>query len=323
MNRRRFLGRTLAGAASLAGLRAAGRGQARPKAAVVRQPLPRRALGRTGTELSILGLGGVVLMNESPASADRIVGEVIDFGVNYFDVAPSYGNAQDLLGPALAPYRQGVFLACKTTERGAEGASAELENSLRVLRTDHVDLYQLHALTTLEEVRKALGPRGALETFIKAKQQGKVRHIGFSAHSSEAALEAMGQFDFETILFPVNFACVFQANFGPAVITAAREKQMGILAIKALARQAWSNEDLRKNWPKLWYEPLTDPGQIDLALRFTLSQPVTAAVPSGDIRLFRPALDIAQSFTPINDKEERDLKALAATLKPLFPQPAA
>ncbi len=320
MRRRKFLSRSVSGVMGLAGLGALGRGQKLPAPGVERQPLARRELGKTGARLSLVGLGGVVLMNQTPAAASRIVSEAVDFGVNYFDVAPSYGNAQDLLGPALKPYRAGAFLACKTTMRDAAGAAAELEGSLKALATDHLDLYQLHALTTLDDVRRAVGPRGALETFIKARQEGKVRNIGFSAHSAEAALEAMKQFDFATILFPVNFACWYKAGFGPEVVKAAAEKGMGILAIKALAREPWTNEDLRKQWPNLWYQPLTDPGQADLALRFTLSQPVTAAVPPGDIRMFRLAVDIAQSFTVLDDKEERDLRELAATLTPIFPQ---
>jgi aryl-alcohol dehydrogenase-like predicted oxidoreductase len=320
MRRRRFLSRSVSGITGLAGFVALGLGQKLPAPGVERLPLARRALGRTGARLSIVGLGGVVLMNESPASASRIVSEAVDLGVNYFDVAPSYGNAQELLGPALKPYRAGAFLACKTTMRDAAGAAAELEGSLKALATDHLDLYQLHALTTLDDVRRALGPRGALETFVKARQEGKIGHIGFSAHSVEAALEAMKQFDFATILFPVNFVCWYKAGFGPEVVKAAEEKGMGVLAIKALARAPWTDEDMRRQWPKLWYQPVTDPGQADKALRFTLSQPVTAAVPPGDIRMFRLAVDIAQSFTVINEKEERDLRDLAATLTPIFPQ---
>jgi aryl-alcohol dehydrogenase-like predicted oxidoreductase len=321
MNRRSFFSRAAAGGLALAGLKGRTFGQAPSRELTQREPLARRGLGRTGDRLSILGLGGVVLMNETPQGAARIVGQAVDFGVNYFDVAPSYGNAQDLLGPALEPYRTDVFLACKTTERGASGAEAELDQSLKALRTDYLDLYQLHALTTLEDVNKALGPRGALAAFVKAKEAGKVRHLGFSAHSTGAALEAMKRFDFETILFPVNFVCWDRGDFGPEVLRVAREKGMGILAIKALARQPWPDETERQQWPKLWYQPVTDPGVADLALRFTLSRPVTAALPPGDVRLFRLAVDIAQSFTVLNEKESRDLRDLAATLKPVFETP--
>ncbi|MGE5200411.1 MAG: aldo/keto reductase, partial [Rhodospirillaceae bacterium] len=149
--------------------------------------LERRALGRTGERLSIIGFGGIVVMNATTQEASSRVAEAIDAGVNYFDVAPSYGNAEEMLGPALEPYRKNVFLACKTTERGREGSQRELDQSLRRMRTDHFDLYQLHAVTTKDDVEKIFAPGGALETFVAARKAGTVRFLGFSAHSVEAA----------------------------------------------------------------------------------------------------------------------------------------
>ena len=125
--------------------------------------MERRALGRTGEQLSILGLGGIVVADLPQEEADRIVAEAVDRGVNYFDVAPTYGNAQERLGPALEPYRDKVFLVCKTAERDKEGSARELAESLRLLRTDHVDVYQLHGLVNLEDVDKAFGPGGAID----------------------------------------------------------------------------------------------------------------------------------------------------------------
>jgi hypothetical protein len=131
-------------------------------------------------------------------------------------------------------------------------------------------------------------------------------------------MRAMEIFDFDTILFPINYVCYYKGNFGAEVIEKAREKKMGILAIKGLARQPWPDGADRARWPKAWYQPITDPGEANLAFRFTLSQPITAAVPPGDIRLFKRALEIAHSFTPINDKEKRRLIILAEGLEPLF-----
>src|ERR1700742_5356562 len=108
-------------------------------------PIARRPLGKTGEHLSIIGFGGIVVMDEDPTQASNIVAEAVDRGVNYFDVAPSYGDAQERLGPALAPYRKNCFLACKTEGRKRDDSRAQLENSLKLLKTDHVDLYQFHA----------------------------------------------------------------------------------------------------------------------------------------------------------------------------------
>jgi aryl-alcohol dehydrogenase-like predicted oxidoreductase len=235
-------------------------------------------------------------------------------------VAPSYGNAQERLGPALEPYRQRVFLACKTMKRDKAGAAEELERSLRLLRTDRVDLYQFHALTKKEELEQVFGPQGAMETFQAARQAGKIRFIGFSAHSVETALAALERFDFDTILFPTNFVLFSQANFGPQVLARAREKGMGILALKAMAKTAWPKsikQEERPN-PKCWYEPTALPGEATLALRWTLSQPITAAVPPGDEKYFRLAMDAAQRFKPLKAKEEKELMARAAGVEPIF-----
>src|SRR5664279_567967 len=168
-------------------------------------PIARRSLGKTGESLSIIGMGGIVVMNAEPGEAGSIVAEAVDRGINYFDVAPSYGNAQERLGPALAPYRKNCFLACKTEGRMKDDSRAQLEESLKLLKTDHVDLYQFHALTKMTDLDKVLGPGGAMETMEAAKKEGKIRYIGFSVHSVETALAAMDRYNFDTVLFPVSY----------------------------------------------------------------------------------------------------------------------
>ena len=270
--------------------------------------MERRPYGKTGDELSIVGLGGVVLVGMEQAEADAIVAEAIERGVTYFDVAPSYGKDQETekrLGPALKPYRDRAFLACKTGRRDREGAASELRRSLEHLQTDHVDLYQLHAISTREEVAKALGPDGAMEAILEAQRQGQVRHIGFSAHSVEAALYALDEFPFVSALFPINFVTFYEGGFGPQIIAKAEEKGASRLALKAMARTSWQEGADRGPYPHCWYEPLTDPRLAELALRFTLSQPITAAVPPGDPRLFRLAMDLADRFRPITEIGDR------------------
>jgi aryl-alcohol dehydrogenase-like predicted oxidoreductase len=284
--------------------------------------MERRVLGRTGCEISIIGFGGIVVKDVPQAEADRSVAEAFDRGVNYFDVAPSYGDAEERLGPALAPYRDRVFLACKTMHRTRDEAAAELRASLERLRTDHVDLYQLHALATREDLERALGPGGAAETLVEAREAGLTRFVGFSAHSQEIALEAMERFEFDTVLFPINFTEYFQARFGPAVVERAGQKGMGRLALKAMARQRWPEGGDRTAWPKCWYEPVADPEEAALALRFTLSQPITAAIPPGEPRLFRLALDVGERFTPITAEEQAELRRRAAAYAPFFERAA-
>jgi len=279
--------------------------------------LERRALGRTGERLSVLGFGGIVVMDATSQEAANRVAEAIDRGVNYFDVAPSYGNAEDMLGPALQPHREGVFLACKTTERGAAGAQRELESSLRKMRTDHFDLYQLHAVTTPEDVEKIFAAGGALEAFVAARKAGKVRFLGFSAHSVEAATALMERHDFDTILFPVNFATWHAGNFGPQVLAMAQAKKMGILALKAMARGPYA-KDAKRQYPKCWYEPLSAEADAAMGLRFTLSHPITAAIPPGDHTLFKTAVALAMRFRPFTEDESRAIKEQAMRQEPLF-----
>lgn len=276
-----------------------------------------REYGSTGERLSIIGFGGIIVSGVEASEASRYVGEAYDRGVNYYDVAPTYGNAQEMLGAALAPYRKNAFLACKTTQRTAEGSRKELEESLRLLRTDRVDLYQMHSLNTEEDLATAMGPGGALETFTQAREEGKTRYLGFSSHSAEVALKLMDQFDFDSVLFPVCWVNYFRSGFGPQVIEKAESKGMGRLALKALA-QGKVPEGERKKWTKCWYQPIEEPVLADLALRFALSQPITAAVTPGEGHFLSMALDIADRFTPITEAEMAELERQAATRTPLF-----
>ena len=285
------------------------------------KPIPKRRLGKTGWDLSIIGMGGIVIMNADQAVANNTVAQAFDAGINYFDVAPSYGDAQQLLGPALKPYRDHVFLACKTGKRDKAGSEAALDESLKMLKTDHVDVYQFHAVTTMEDVHRIMGPGGAMETFQAARKAGKIRFIGFSAHSEEAALALLNQYDFDTVLFPINFVLASRENFGPQVIQRAHEKGAGMLAIKSMAKSKWpaSMAKGQKPNPKEWYQPCSLPEEAALALRWTLSQNITAAVPPGDERYFPLAMYVAQNFRPIEAEEEKLLMAHAANATPIFP----
>ena len=233
MRRRTFLKDAAAAAAMLACFPAGLSGVEREKG---RGLIERRTLGRTGHKLSLLGFGGLVLKNSTPAQAAEWVGEAFEAGVNYFDVAPSYGNSEERLGPALEPYRREVFLACKTTQRKRAEAAAELDRSLSRLRTDYFDLYQLHAVTKLEDVETILRPGGAMEAFEAARQAGKIRLIGFSAHSVEAALALMERYEFDTILFPVNYATWHAGSFGPQVLETARKKRSWAFGLRCRTR---------------------------------------------------------------------------------------
>jgi aryl-alcohol dehydrogenase-like predicted oxidoreductase len=319
MQRREFLRKGTVAAAGLAASKELLHPGAKAIASSNSAPIPRRRLGKTGAELSIIALGGIVVMDTEQSFANNIVAEAFDRGVNYFDVAPQYGNAQQKLGPALEPYRKRSFLACKTLMRDKNGAASDLEDSLRKLRTDHVDLYQFHAVTTKEDVEKIFAPNGAMETFQAARKAGKVRFIGFSAHSMENGISMLDHYDFDTVLYPINFVLFSQANFGPQLLEKARERGMGILALKSMAKTVWPTDQKQNHpYPHCWYQPAALPDEAALGLRWTLSRPITAAVPPGDEHYFRLAMDVAQHFEPIKPEEEHSLMARAQGVEPIF-----
>lgn len=283
--------------------------------------IPKRPYGKKGDQVSILGLGGIVLARLPQREADAIAREAFERGVNYFDVAPTYWDAEERMGPAIKPFRDKLFLACKTARRDAKGAQEELEASLRKLQTDYFDLYQLHALSNMEELEQCFAPGGAMEVFLKAREQGKVRYIGFSAHSEEVALEALQRFPFDSVLFPFNFVTLFRGNFGWELLREAPKRGATLLALKAMARTHW--QEGAKRLEKCWYEPITDPKMAELAFRYTLSLPhVAAAIPPGDENLFRMALPFAERFRKITAREQRLLQAEAEKLAPIFSRAA-
>lgn len=282
------------------------------------KPLPKRRY-KDHVELSVVGCGGIVLMGMPQRDANRVVAGMVERGVNYFDVAPSYGDgeAEEKLGLALSSHRKNIFLACKTMERSAGGAEAELARSLKRLNTDHFDLYQLHAVTKAEEVEHIFAAGGAIETLVKARDAGKITYIGFSAHSEAAALAMMDRFPFDSVLFPFNLVCYARGHFGPAVMERATKEGVARLALKMLAHGPWP-EGVTKRYPKTWYEPIDDPEAARKAVRFTLSEDITAALPPGDIRLFNLAVSLAAEFHPLTPEERTEILAGTRDMTPLF-----
>jgi len=309
MRRRDFISTVVAAGAGVA----AGSAQAEKGGAGV---LLRRRY-KKGPKLSIIGFGGIVVSQTEQSEANDIVAWAVDRGVNYFDVAPTYGNAQERLGPALKPYRKKSFLACKTTKRDAAGAQAELEESLRLLQTDHLNLYQFHGVSKDEEADQILAPGGAMETFLKAREQGKIRYIGFSAHSVSAALKLLDAFDFDSVLFPFNCVCMENGGFGPQVMQKAIEKGAARLALKALAWTPWP-KDAERIYPKCWYQPIDDPERARMALHYALSLPITAAITPGDGRLLKMAVELALQFTPITTDARQALAQEMQDVEPIF-----
>jgi predicted aldo/keto reductase-like oxidoreductase len=278
--------------------------------------IPQRILGKTGEKLSIVGFGGIALKNNGQEFADKLIAAAYDAGINYYDVSPRYGDAQERMGPALKEYRNKVFLACKTKFRDKEGAEEDLNNSLKLLKSDHFDLYQFHSVASLDEVDQIFGSGGAMEAFLKAKKEGKIRHIGFSAHNEQAALRMMELFEFDAILYPINCACWKNGNFGPRVYETAKKQDMGILAIKAIAKHRAPGAEAL--YPNMFYNPFSEDEEIDNALRFTLSKDITATVHAGDSIFMKKTLDFVHRHKVIEAPDEVVINKMVEGVIPVF-----
>ena len=277
---------------------------------------------KKGVEISIIGFGGIVLVGQEQEQANKTVASAHERGINYFDVAPSYwdGEAEIKLGEALKPYRKNVFLACKTTVRDEKGARLELERSLGRLHTDHFDLYQFHAVGSMKDVDEILKVGGAGDLFLKARDEGKVKYLGASIHDAEAGIKLMDSFPLDSVLFPVNFVAWSKGHFGKQLLDHAKIKGITRLALKsmALGRLPEGTDASKTKYPKCWYQPVEDPKLAEQAVRFTLSQDITAAIPPGDERLFDMALDIASRFKPLSAKDQEALMQRVPEIEPVF-----
>ncbi len=201
-------------------------------------PIPRRPLGRTGHDVTQFALGGegVLRTHGRMAEAVAVIHRALDQGVNYCDTAPAYAGSLDYYGAALGDRRREVFLASKTHDRTRDGSLRLLDESLKRLRTDHLDLWQLHDLRTPADLRAIFGRGGALEALIQARDEGRVRFLGLTGHHDPAILlDAMGRFDFDTVLVALNGADVHRSSFARSVLVEASRREMGVIGMKVYA----------------------------------------------------------------------------------------
>ena len=318
MKRRVFL-KTVSGAAGAAAL-GVPRLFADDASSQASGTLPRRVLGRTGQTVPVIAFPGLSLTHCEQDEGTAALHRALDRGANYFDVAPNYGNgiAETRMGIGLQGIdRSKYFLACKTHKRDKAGAQAELEQSLTRLKTDHFDLYQLHHLVRPAEVEQVFSADGAMAPILKARDEGKIKFIGFSAHTTKAAVLALKTFKFDTVMFPINFVEFYTRDFGKEVLALANEHGAGVIAIKPLSWGTWPKDTPKnRDW---WYKSVEKPDEIELALRFTLSQKgVAAAIPTSFVDLFHRTVDGALKFKPLDDPAVERLQQMAANRGSIF-----
>ena len=255
-----------------------------------------RDLGSTGLKPSVIGLGGVSVLEGTPEEADRLMEECIARGVTHFDVAPTYGDgeAECRFGRVLPRYRDRIVLAGKTNKRTAAEARADLETTLKRLGTDRLDLYQLHGLAA-KDVETVFGPGGAMETFQAAQKAGQVRFIGVTTHDHALATQVLERYPFVSVLTPVNYA--LRRTAAP-LVKALAARGVGTFAIKVTAERPWRAEDEargdRRRYAHCWYHPVSDPRAIALVVAWALALPITAVLPAGSPAVVRAALDAVE-----------------------------
>ncbi|MBA7707554.1 hypothetical protein ES703_116429 [subsurface metagenome] len=281
--------------------------------------MEKRRLGKTEQMSSVITFGSAALWKVSQAQADAAIELATEHGVNHFDVAPSYGQAEIRLGPWMQKHHKEVFLACKTTERGKTGAWESIKRSLEMLKVGYFDLYQLHGVNDLETLNAVLGPRGALEAVLEAKEQGLVRHIGITGHRPFVQIEALNRFDFDTLLFPVN--CVLAAhrndfNDFTLLLEIAQQKDVGTIGIKAVAKRPWKSE---MRMYQTWYEPFDEQTEIDKSLWYALNQGITTAAMPADLHLWPLVIDAAERFRGMDAGEQEEVVSQVRQYRPIFP----
>lgn len=259
--------------------------------------IEKRPFGRTGHQSSAVLFGAAALGRVDQATADRVLDLLLEHGVNHIDTAAAYGDSELRVGAWMPRHRDDFFLATKTRERSYEGAREGLARSLERLRTDRVDLFQLHALIHPDEWEQALGPGGALEAAVEAREQGLVRFIGVTGHGwSVAAMHrrSLERFDFDSVLMPWNWLCasreVYARDFH-ATVALCRERNVAVQTIKALARGPWAAGAQPNR--STWYEPLEAEDDIRMAVHWLLAQPGLFLNSVGDVGLLPSVLRAA------------------------------
>lgn len=314
MKRRAFLGMMAGSVAAVA--------SGTPPPSESTEPVPKRPLGKTGISLSVIGFSGLVARDSTPEAVDRVVGVSLDRGVNFFDIAASYGNSEEMLAPALRSHRKDIFLSSKTRERTREGAETDFNRSREIMGTDYFDLYLVHGIQHVDrDVDAAFAADGALAFLLEKQREGRIRFLGFSSHSTESALAALDRHPFDFFYFPVSYVPWLKADFGPAVLAKAQEKDVPCISLKSLARQRWPEGAAKSDrCPKCWYQPVEDAAEASLALRWALSRPVVSILPPGNEGYYRTALELSGNLAPITEEETLHLRTLAADMLPLFPR---
>ena len=277
--------------------------------------------GRTGHLSTRAVFGAAAFWDVTQDQADRTLETLLEYGINHIDTAASYGKAEIRIGPWMPHYRKDFFLATKTGERTYQEAKDELYRSLERLQVEQVDLIQLHNLAQADEWDVAMGPGGALEAMIEAREQGLVRFIGVTGHGTGIAamhLKSLQRFDFDSVLLPYNYPMLqnpqYAADFA-ALLSVCQARNVAVQTIKGITWRPWGD---REHTHAPWYQPFDQPVDIDRAVYWVLGQPGVFLNTAGDAALLPLILDAARRFESRPSDEEMQRAVEALGMEPLF-----
>jgi aryl-alcohol dehydrogenase-like predicted oxidoreductase len=283
--------------------------------------IPRQDFGATGHQSSRVIFGAAAFWKANPAVEERTLGLLLEHGINHIDVAASYGDAETHVGHWMPEHRDHVFLATKTGERGYDGARAELQRSLERLQVDSIDLWQLHNLVEPAEWEEAMGPGGALEAAVQARDEGRVRFIGVTGHGVTVAamhLRSLERFPFDSVLLPLNYTMMqnpdYRSDF-EALADTCRQRNVAMQTIKSLTAGPWGEKE---RTTRTWYEALGNQADVDLAVHWVLGHDGAFLNSSSDIGLLEKILDAAERYEASPPEPEMEALVDRAAMSPLF-----
>jgi aryl-alcohol dehydrogenase-like predicted oxidoreductase len=273
-------------------------------------------------------LGGAACWAATPEEAGSWLQAALDRGVNHLDIAPQYGAAESVVGPHLATHRQDLFVAGKTLRANPDGVQDQFDNTRRLLSADVLDLYQAHAVTTLEELDRR---SAALERIVRLREQGHSRYAGITGHDVAVPtvfLEALRRFDLDTVMFPVYPAMWGRPEYretAEELLALCTQRDIGVMAIKAVAHRPWDDGRSMgdgERWATSWYEPAATSEDIDRGVHFALSTPgVHGFCTPGDIGILPSVLDSAERYAPLSDAQRQAAIDAMASEDLIFPMP--
>lgn len=283
--------------------------------------IPRRPFGRTGHESSRVIFGAAAFWRATPDQPAETLSVLLGHGINHIDVAASYGDAEVHVGSWMARHRDPFFLATKTGERSYEGAWGELNRSLKRLQVESVDLWQLHNLVEPTEWERAMGPGGALEAAIEAREEGLVRFIGVTGHGVTVAAmhrRSLERFAFDSVLLPLNYPMLQNPDYAAdfeALAATCRERRVAMQTIKSLAAGPWGEKERNTT---TWYEPIREQADVDLAVHWVLGHEQAFLNSASDLTLLPKVLDAAERYQAPPPDAEMEAMISRLAMSPLF-----